>query len=133
MTQAIRWRTLSLVMLGSLLGAAGAWSAHHFIAPNLPPDQLTPLVWIVISVPLGAFIGSLLARPRRWAQSAGWIGVVYFFSIFGAARLERLLIGKDAAAAAGHRLYFTLVILLQVAGSLAVAWHLTSEATNDKL
>ncbi len=133
MTQATQWRRLSVIMLGALLGAAGAWSAHRFIAPSLPPDQLTPLVWIVISVPLGALAGALLAQPRRWAQSAGWLGVVYFFSVFAAARLERLLVGEEAAAAAGHRLYFTLVIGLQVAGSLLAAWYLTSAGTNDKL
>jgi hypothetical protein len=133
MTQSSQWRRWSIVVLASLIGAAWAWVARRTVAQNLSPDQLAPLVWIVIAVPLAAFCGMLLVRPRRWAQSAGWIGSVYFFSLFAAARLERLFVGQEAAAAAAHKLYFTLAIILQVAGSLVVAWYLTSDSTNDKL
>jgi len=133
MMQATQWRRMSIVVAGIALGAAGASIARSAVAPNLPPDRLQALVWIVISVPLGGGIGALLAQPSRWSRSAGWFGVVYFFSVFAAARLERLLVGREAAAADGHRLYFTLAIVLQVAGSLIVAWYLTRGRPNDTL
>lgn len=131
MIQAIHWRRFSLVALGAGVGAAGAWLARQAVAINLPLDQLPTLVWIVISVPLGSFVGAVLGKPQGWVRAGGWVGLIYFFSVFAAARLERLLLGNDAAAANAHLLYFTLAIVLQIIGCLifAHAWAAVDRTT----
>ena len=125
-------RTL-LTLVGTALGLTGALLARRLAVPNPSVEQLTPQVWMVVAVPLGTLIGWLAAGWRRWPQ-AGWIGIIYFFSLFGAARIERLLIGKDAATSTGHTLYFALVIGLQVVGGIvfAVAEQRTSSKSEVK-
>ncbi len=125
----VQRRTL-LTLVGTALGLAGALVARRLAVPNPSTEQLTPHVWMVVAVPLGTLVGWLAAGWRRWPQ-ASWIGIIYFFSLFAAARIERLLIGKDAATSTGHTLYFALVIGLQVAGGIVFA--LTEQRTKNRV
>ena len=66
------------------------------------------------------------ANQRRWPAAAGWSAALYFFSVFAAARLERLAVGKEQAAASQHGLYFTLAIILQCLAGAFFAWRFAS-------
>lgn len=113
----------ALCVGGAALGLAGAYVARQAIIPNAGVEYLQPNVWAVIAVPLGLAIGAVAARPRFWPSAIAWSVAIYFVSLFIAARLERLLIGPEAALAEGHLLYFAIVPWVQFAGALALAWE----------
>ena len=121
MTQPIIWRRFAWIAAGIALGVIGGLLARNAAIPNPPPGKLGPQVWAVIAVPLATLAGAILAAPRRWVAAAVWVFVIYFFSLFGAARLERLLVGEEAATAAGHMLYFALAIVIQALAGLLFA------------
>jgi hypothetical protein len=121
MIQSILWRRFAWIAAGIALGVAGALLARGAAIPNAPPARLGPQVWAVIAVPLATLAAAIAATPRRWPSAAGWIFVIYFFSLFGAARLERLLVGEQAATDAGHMLYFGLTIAIQALAGLVFA------------
>lgn len=79
------------------------------------------LVWTVFATPFFTFWGWLVAR-----RSEGWLAglvcfSIYFFAIFLGARLELLMLGQTAAAAAGHARYFQLTMSIQLIACLVVA------------
>ena len=128
MTQSILWRRFAVIAAGIALGVVGALLARGAAIPNAPPARLGPQVWAVIAVPLATLAAAIIAAPRSWAASAGWIFAIYFFSLFGAARLERLLVGEQAATDAGHMLYFALAIAIQALAGLVFAARFSRDA-----
>ncbi|HEY1016687.1 MAG TPA: hypothetical protein VGE07_28505, partial [Herpetosiphonaceae bacterium] len=109
--------------LAALAGALLGWLAWRSAPASPTTDQLRPLVWAVVAAPLAALAASLLSRHSRPGRALVWCGAVYFFSLFAAARLERLLIGDEAAVAGGFALYFQLALAFQAAGGLIFAWR----------
>ncbi len=122
-------RLIGLVALGALLGAIAAFVAYQSRAIAPSPEQVKPYVWAVVAVPLGSFIGSLVGQWRLYRPFAGWLGLTYVLSLFAAARLERMFVGQEAAAANGHASYLILAIILQSFGALLVAWRLSAATT----
>lgn len=112
-----------LVGMAALAGALLGWLAWRSAPPNPTADQLRPLVWAVVATPLATLVASLASRHSPPGRALAWCGAIYFFSLFAAARIERLLIGDQAAAAASFALYFQLALALQAAGGLIFAWR----------
>jgi hypothetical protein len=113
-------RTFAWIAGATLLGAL--WAGYHLLLLNTTPspDDRT-LIWIVFATPFAAFWGWFVARPAERWQAALVCFAIYFFAFFIAARIERLLLGRDQAAATGHLLYFRLKWSLDLLGCLAAA------------
>ena len=130
-------RTL-LIMLGAL--AAGvAWAAFNLASTGGARTDATvrPLVWTVFAAPFALFLGWLAARRRELGLAAFCCFCLYFFTFFVAQRIETLLVSAEQAAADGHALYFTMVIVIHalVGGTLAT-WRAlapapTAQATGE--
>jgi hypothetical protein len=114
-------RAFVLIAGAALLGAAWAgynlWQAGN----SREPEVFRALIWAVFAPPFFTFWGWLAARPAERWRAAFTCFMIYFVAIFAAARLERLLLGADEAAATGHALYFRLVLLFQLLACLGVA------------
>lgn len=99
------WAVWNLVRAGGT-GAGGAGAA---------------LVWAVFAVPFFTFVGWGVARRRECWLAAGVCFAIYFFGIFAGARLELLVIGREAADAAFHALYFRFTLAVQLLACLLAA------------
>ncbi|GIV96031.1 MAG: hypothetical protein KatS3mg057_0688 [Herpetosiphonaceae bacterium] len=85
------------------------------------PQCLTPLVWVIFAIPFFTFWGWLIARPaERWRALAGCLAM-YFFTVFIAARIEHLILGREQARLTGHNLYFNAVIICQLLVAVFIA------------
>lgn len=114
-----RIRLFLLAIVPPLLAALSALFAFD-VSARLPVDQsLRALAWVVVATPTGMFLGRWLARRRDLGGAALWSFMCYVFSIFVAARLERLILGEPAT----HALYFRLAIVLQCLTALVAALH----------
>ncbi|MEA2984795.1 MAG: hypothetical protein QOD94_1049 [Alphaproteobacteria bacterium] len=117
------WRSLAIIGLAALVGAA--WAGYNLRLAGDRRDEAVfdALIWIVFATPFATFIGWLVARPReRWLAVAVCFAI-YFFAIFAAARIERVIVGEAIAAASGHALYFRLCLVFDLLGCLGVALH----------
>lgn len=112
-----------ILVIGSLtlLGAATALLALASTHGLRDETVIRPLVWTVFATPFATFIGWLLARRERAWQAAFTCFMIYFFSIFLAARIERLLLGGELALERGHLLYFQLTVVFNVLSGCVVA------------
>ena len=117
------WRTFVIIALAALIGAA--WAGYNFwsAGDNRGEPVLRALIWTVFATPFATFGGWAIARPRERWMAAAVCFTIYFFAIFAAARLERLLVGERAAAATGHDLYFRLCLAFDLIACLGVALH----------
>ena len=114
-------RAFGIIAGATLLGAA--WAGYQLWTAGFGSDQgnFRALIWGVFATPFAAFCGWAWARPgERW-QAAFVCFVIYFFSILVAARIERLVLGEERAAATGHALYFQLTLALDLIACLVVA------------
>jgi hypothetical protein len=129
MTRRIDTRTL-LIMLGAL--AVGvAWAAFNLASTGGARNDTTvrPLVWAVFAAPFALFLGWLVARRRELGLAAFCCFCLYFFTFFVAQRIETLAVSAEAAAANGHALYFTMVIVIHaVVGAGLAVWRALSPA-----
>jgi hypothetical protein len=117
----IDWRAASTIGGAALLGAVWAmWNLLRAGGDGAGGPR-PALVWVVFSVPLCAFVGWVIARRQERWLAAGVCFMIYFFGIFAGARLELLAIGRDAADASFHALYFRLVLAVQTLACLLVA------------
>ena len=117
----IDWRTFGLIAVAALLGAL--WSVYNVWSAGArrDPDVYRALIWIVFATPFATFWGWAIARPgERW-RAAFVCFSIYFFAIFIAARIERLVLGEAAATGSGHALYFRLTLLFDLFACLGVA------------
>ncbi len=105
----------------ALLGAA--WASFNLLRAggSGASGATVPLVWTVFATPFFTFWGWLIARRREGWQAAFVCFCIYFFAIFVGARLERLVLGAEAAAANAHALYYRLTLAAQVIACLVVA------------
>lgn len=117
MKRRIFWMIAGLTLLGAATAATAYWSTHG----SRGDQVIRQLVWTVFGTPAATFVGYLLADRKRGWQAAFWCFMIYFFSIFVAARLERLILGAAVADASGHDLYFKLTLVLNVVSGLALA------------
>ncbi len=118
---ALRSRTFAIIAVTAALGAASALVAFRSTHGLREDGQLRALVWTVFATPLLTAAGWIVARRQQAWEAAFSCWMVYFFSLFIAARIERLVLGAEAATNSGHRLYFLLVIALQLVASVALA------------
>lgn len=114
-------RTAGLIAGATLLGAAWALFNLYRVGGNGASSQAAPLVWAVFATPFFTFWGWLLARRNERWLAAFVCFCIYFFGIFLGARLELLIVGADAAAAAFHGLYFRLTLMIQLIAGVVVA------------
>jgi hypothetical protein len=118
-----RWdrRTFGLVMGAVVIGAL--WAGYNLWRFDFgrAGGDVRMLVWIVFATPFATFLGWVWARPREGWRAAFVTFVIYFFAIMVAARIERLVLGEDRAAATRHALYFELTLALDVVACLVVA------------
>ena len=114
-------RTFSTIACAALLGAL--WAGYNLWRAGDARDEsvFRALIWIVFATPFATFWGWILARPQERWQAAFICFLIYFFAIFAAARIERLVLGQDEANATGHALYFRLTLVFDVLGCLGVA------------
>lgn len=117
----IELKTLAIIALSALIGAAWAWFNLTRAGGNGGSSAIPQLVWTVFAVPFFTFLGWLVARWRERWLAAGVCFCVYFFSIFVGARLELLIVGSQAATDTFHALYFRLTMLVQIVSCLAIA------------
>ena len=116
-------RTLILILSGSLLGALWAWLSLGRAGGDRGEAALAALVWTIMAVPLGCFVGWGLARPGElWRAALACLGV-YLFGVLLAARLERLALGQAQAEQSAHALYFSAVIVAQTLAALAIGLY----------
>jgi hypothetical protein len=114
-------RTALLIGGAALFGVAWAFLNVAWAGGTGFSGATSALVWAVFATPFFTFWGWLLARPgERWL-AAFVCFCIYFFAVFLGARLERLVLGADPAAASGHTLYFQLTPVLQLIACLVVA------------
>jgi hypothetical protein len=114
-------RAFALIAVGAALGAAWAWFNLSRAGGSGFSAATGPLVWVVFATPFFTFWGWLLARRREVWLALFVCFCIYFFGILIGARLERLLLGADAARAAGHALYFQLTVAIQLGACLLAA------------
>ncbi len=116
-------RVFLLIAGCAVIGAATAAAAYASAGSHdvRNSEVVRALVWTVFGTPFITFWGWLLARRNRGWQAAFWCFMIYFFSIFTAARIERLLQGADIATRNGHRLYFQLTIGLNLLAAFVAA------------
>jgi len=114
-------QTALVIGVAALLGAAWAAFNLYRAGGSSASGTTNQLVWTVFAIPFACFWGWLAARRREGWLAAFVCFCIYFFAIFIGARLELLLVGKDAASATGHALYFRLTPVLQLSACLAVA------------
>lgn len=126
------WHTFGITIFGTAIGLAGALLARNATNFNQFSEELRSLVWMVVAIPLGTLLGGLAANLRHWTFTLGWVGVLYFLSVFVAARIERLMLGEQQASATKHVTYFTLIAIIQTLASIFFAWRLAVESTDDK-
>lgn len=115
------WRTFRLIAAAAGLGAL--WSIYNLwsAGEGRDPEVFRALIWVVFATPFATFWGWAIARPgERWLAAFICFSI-YFFAIFIAARVERLMLGEDAATASGHALYFRLTLLFDLLACLGVA------------
>lgn len=119
-----------LIMLGAL--AVGlAWAAFNLASTGGVRDDSTvrPLVWTVFAAPFALFIGWLAARRRELGLAAFCCFCLYFFTFFVAQRIETLFVSAEQAAANGHSLYFTMVLVIHaIAGAALAVWRALAPA-----
>jgi hypothetical protein len=118
-----RWdrRAFGLLMIAVVIGAL--WAGYNLWRFDFgrAGGDVRMLVWIVFATPFATFLGWVWARPREGWHAAFVTFVIYFFAIMVAARIERLVLGEDQAAATHHALYFQLTLALDVVACLVVA------------
>lgn len=117
----IDWRTLSLMLIAALVGAA--WALFNFASTGgeRGEAELRPLIWTIFATPFALFLGWTLARRTEVWLAALTCFCLYFFTVFVAARLESLALGPEEAAATHHTMYFTSVVWLHLASALVLA------------
>ena len=114
-------RSFGIIAAAALIGAMWAGFNLWRVGDSREPAVFHALIWIVFATPLTTFCGWVWARPRERWMAAFTCFAVYFFAIFAAARVERLVVGEDAAAAASHALYFRLALAFDLVGCLGAA------------
>ena len=116
-------RTFSIIAAATIAGAL--WAGYNLWAAGdaRDPGVFRALIWAVFATPLLTFIGWAWTRPAERWRAAGVCFAVYFFAIFAAARIERLVLGQDLAEQTRHALYFRLTLALDLLGGLAIALH----------
>ncbi len=116
-------RAFVSIALVTLLGAA--WAAFNLWWAGDRRDEAVfrALIWVVFATPLATFVGWAITRPSERWQAAAVCFAFYFFAIFAAARVERLLLGEQNAAATNHALYFRLCLGFDLLGGLGIALH----------
>jgi succinate-acetate transporter protein len=116
-------RSFSIIACAAVLGAL--WAGFNLWRAGDARDDsvFRALIWVVFATPFATFWGWILARPHERWRAAFVCFTIYFFAIFTAARIERLVLGQEAASATGHALYFRLTLLFDLLGCLGVALH----------
>jgi hypothetical protein len=114
-------RTFAIIACATLVGAL--WAGYNLWVAGSDRGQevFRALIWTVFATPFATFCGWAIARPaeRWWAAFVCF--AIYFFAIFTAARVERLLLGEELANATAHLLYFRLTLAFDVLACLGVA------------
>jgi hypothetical protein len=123
MRRHVDWRSLTIIGLAALTGAA--WAGYNLRLAGDRRDEAIfhALIWIVFATPFATFGGWAVARPRERWPAAAVCSSIYFFAILAAARIERLVVGEEIAAATGHALYFRLCLVFDLLGCLGAALH----------
>ncbi len=122
-------RTLVIMLVAALLGVA--WAAYNFISTggDRGQDELRPLVWTIFATPFALFIGWLVARRAEVWVATFVCFCLYFFTPFVAARIESLILTREAAQNNGHVIYFSAVLVLHGVVALALAvWRARTPA-----
>jgi hypothetical protein len=114
-------RTLGVIGAAALVGAAWAIYSLWRVGGNSSAGPSTALIWAVFTTPFAAFWGWLLVRRAEGWSAALVCFCIYFFGVLVSARIERLVLGADAAGATGHALYYRLTIAIQLVACVAVA------------
>jgi hypothetical protein len=132
-------RTLVVLGLASIVGAAWAIYQRSLTSPPYNEDQFRSLVWVIFAIPFALFLGWAIARrtERWWAAFTCFC--LYFFSPFVAQRYESCTIvssgfslsdcffataqAQELSAAAGHVIYFEAVVVIQLVAALLIALH----------
>lgn len=139
MTRRLDLKTLILIAGAALIGAA--WATYNRSLAHFPygEGELRPLVWVIFATPFATFWGWFFARRgERW-RAAFICFCIYFFSPFVAARYESCTVvhgvfdlsdcfvataqAQQAAAANGHQIYFSAIVVIQALAALALALH----------
>ena len=114
-------RTFAIIALAAVGGAL--WAGYNLLSAGDSRDLsvFRELVWAVFATPFVTFFGWAVARPgERW-RAAFVCFLIYFFSIFAAARVERLILGEQMASATKHALYYRLTLAFDLLGCLGAA------------
>lgn len=122
-------RTLLLMLAALAVGLA--WASYSLASTGGARNDATirPLVWTVFAGPFALFIGWLCARRAELGLAAFCCFCLYFFSFFVAQRIESLALSQQAAAANGHTLYFTLMIVLHALVGIGLTlWRASAPA-----
>jgi len=139
MIRRLELRTFLAIFGAALLGAA--WAIYNRNLTNFPygEGQLRPLVWVIFATPFATFWGWFFVRraERWWAAFVCFC--IYFFSPFVAARYESCTVvrgvfdlgdcftattqAQQAAAANGHQIYFSTIVVVHLLAALALALH----------
>jgi hypothetical protein len=114
-------RTFALIALATLIGGLWAWYNLRLAGSARDLAVSNQLVWAVFATPFAAFLGWVLARRAESWRAAFVCFCIYFFAIFLAARVERLVLGEEVASATKHALYFQLVLAFDLLGCLGAA------------
>ncbi len=114
-------RAFVIIAGAAILGAC--WAGYNLWLAGDVRDEIVAreLVWAVFATPFATFIGWVIARPSEGWRAACVTFCVYFFTIFVAARIERLALGEELANATKHVLYFRLTLGLDLVACLVVA------------
>ena len=133
MTPKLNTRTLIIMLVAALLGAA--WATYNYTSTggDRGEDQLQRLVWTIFATPFFLFIGWLIARRAEKWLAAFVCFCLYFFTPFVAARIESLFLTQEEAQNSAHPIYFPTVIVLHTIVSIGIAiWRArTPIATHD--
>ncbi|GAC1638048.1 MAG: hypothetical protein NVS4B8_03450 [Herpetosiphon sp.] len=117
----MQYRSLLVIfgatLFGALIATFSYWSTHG----TRDTTVIRQLVLAVFATPFATFLGWVIVDRARGWQAAFSCFLVYFFSIFAAARFERLMRGDSLSGTTGHALYFKLTIALNVAAGLWLA------------
>jgi hypothetical protein len=132
-------RTLIILGVASIVGAAWAIYQRSLTSPPYNEDQFRSLVWVIFAIPFALFLGWFVARrtERWWAAFTCFC--LYFFSPFVAQRYESCTIvrgsfdlgdcffataqAQELSATAGHVIYFEAVVVIQLVAALLIALH----------
>lgn len=121
MTKRFDTRTALIIIGLTILGAV--WAYYNYGATGGRRDEsvLRALVWTVFATPFASFIGWLIARPREGWLAAYVCFCIYFFTTFVAARIESFFYDATAAEVAGHPIYFSGVIIINIIAAVGAA------------